>query len=159
MRPNEHADIVLSVHISDEIAATFNQKDVPIDALLILHTSLGKDHFISVCGQWGTLVTIPSCPFSDPDVSTRTDLLRQQYRALSPPGGSRSIGREAAASTQGSGSDGSKGVHAIGYLADEQCNRDGKPLDFPRHRMTLMLLRMACLYKLGMSSSSRLCAR
>ncbi|KAI0340269.1 DNase I-like protein [Trametopsis cervina] len=50
--PGEHVDIVLSVDIQKSEAAVLNLEDAQLEALLILHTSLGKDHFITVNGLW-----------------------------------------------------------------------------------------------------------
>lgn len=51
--PGEHTDIVLSVNVGDQEAASLNLEDAQMESMLILHTSLGKDHFISVDGTWG----------------------------------------------------------------------------------------------------------
>ncbi|KAI0088373.1 Endonuclease/exonuclease/phosphatase [Irpex rosettiformis] len=48
----EHVDIILSVDVCDSEAATLNREDAQLDCLLILHTSLGKDHFVAVSGIW-----------------------------------------------------------------------------------------------------------
>ena len=48
-------EVKLSVDIRDPEAAVLNRVDTQLDCLLILHTSLGKDHFVSVNGTWGKL--------------------------------------------------------------------------------------------------------
>ena len=48
-------EVKLSVDIRDPEAAVLNREDAQLDCLLILHTSLGKDHFVSVNGTWGKL--------------------------------------------------------------------------------------------------------
>lgn len=45
----------MSVDIRNPEAAVLNREDAQLDCLLILHTSLGKDHFVAVSGIWGKL--------------------------------------------------------------------------------------------------------
>ncbi|KAI0696327.1 Endonuclease/exonuclease/phosphatase [Cytidiella melzeri] len=48
----EHIEVVLSVDIGNSEAAVLNLEDAAMEALLILHTSLGKDHFVAISGLW-----------------------------------------------------------------------------------------------------------
>ena len=51
--PAEHVDVVLSVNVGEREAAVLNVGNAQLESLLVLHTSLGKDHFITVDGTWG----------------------------------------------------------------------------------------------------------
>ncbi|KAF9552113.1 DNase I-like protein [Agrocybe pediades] len=50
--PNESTHITLTAHVDDEIAAMLNQRSSDLSGTLILHTVLGKDHFISVSAEY-----------------------------------------------------------------------------------------------------------
>lgn len=53
MLPDEHVDVILSAHVGTQEAAALNLQNGDMEALLILHTSLGKDQFITIDGTWG----------------------------------------------------------------------------------------------------------
>ncbi|KAK7021890.1 hypothetical protein VNI00_017179 [Paramarasmius palmivorus] len=50
--PNEAIEIVLSAFVDDNSAAQLNLEPPNLDCTLILHTLMGKDHFISVTAQY-----------------------------------------------------------------------------------------------------------
>jgi inositol polyphosphate 5-phosphatase INPP5B/F len=52
-------DVTLSVEVRSREAAVLNLQDAQLDSLLILHTSLGKDHFIAINGLWGKKLIDP----------------------------------------------------------------------------------------------------
>lgn len=54
--PNEDAVIELTTHVDNEVASRLNLGTKDLDCTLILHTVMGKDHFISVTGEYGTRV-------------------------------------------------------------------------------------------------------
>ena len=46
-------DIALTIDIDGEMAAELNQFRPKLEATLILHVGLGKDHFVPVSGTYG----------------------------------------------------------------------------------------------------------
>ncbi|KAF9255983.1 DNase I-like protein [Marasmius fiardii PR-910] len=50
--PNEVAEIILSVFVDDRTASKLNLGPKNLDCTLIMHTLLGKDHFITISGQY-----------------------------------------------------------------------------------------------------------
>jgi phosphatidylinositol-bisphosphatase len=50
--PDEVIAITLSAHVNNNIAAVLNMKPKDLSATLILHTMMGKDHFISVSAEY-----------------------------------------------------------------------------------------------------------
>lgn len=76
--PGEQCDLSFTVFVSRSNAQDLNVRRETLDSTLILHTLLGKDHFISLSGQYGKhllsrVVRFPlySCLYS-------RNLLRQQ---------------------------------------------------------------------------------
>ena len=57
---NETIQITVRVYIDNAMALTLNQGPRDLSATLILHTVLGKDHFISVSGEYRKSI-ISSC--------------------------------------------------------------------------------------------------
>jgi hypothetical protein len=54
--PDESAALTLTIDIDEEMAAELNQFRPRLEATLILHVGLGKDHFVPVSGDYGTLL-------------------------------------------------------------------------------------------------------
>ena len=54
MLPDESMAIALTIDIDGEMAAELNQFRPKLEATLILHVGLGKDHFVPVSGTYGT---------------------------------------------------------------------------------------------------------
>ncbi|KAK7680399.1 hypothetical protein QCA50_016639 [Cerrena zonata] len=52
IRPGENIQVVLVAEIDNENAQKLNASSSRLDDTLILHTSLGKDHFIAISGQY-----------------------------------------------------------------------------------------------------------
>ncbi|KAH9474443.1 Inositol polyphosphate 5-phosphatase OCRL [Psilocybe cubensis] len=50
--PNEATEITLTAHVDNGTAAKLNQKASDLSSTLILHTVLGKDHFISISAEY-----------------------------------------------------------------------------------------------------------
>ncbi|KAF8909683.1 Endonuclease/exonuclease/phosphatase [Gymnopilus junonius] len=50
--PNEVTEISLRAHIDNDVASILNLRPSDLSGTLILHTVLGKDHFISVSGEY-----------------------------------------------------------------------------------------------------------
>ena len=46
-------EIVFLAEVNDIAAMQLNMSDGRLDETLILHTALGKDHFLTVSGQYG----------------------------------------------------------------------------------------------------------
>lgn len=53
MLPDESTLIPLTIDIDDEMAAELNQFRPKMEATLILHVELGKEHFIPVSATYG----------------------------------------------------------------------------------------------------------
>jgi len=52
MLPGENAYITLTAHVDNESASELNLRTRNLEATLILHTMMGKDHFITVTGEY-----------------------------------------------------------------------------------------------------------
>lgn len=50
--PGEETEIALTVHIDNRIASSLNLGPRDMSGTLILHTVLGKDHFIAISGEY-----------------------------------------------------------------------------------------------------------
>ena len=50
--PNETIQITVRIYINNAMAFILNQGPRDLSATLILHTILGKDHFISISGEY-----------------------------------------------------------------------------------------------------------
>jgi len=50
--PNDIIQITVRAYIDNAMALVLNQRPRDLSATLILHTVLGKDHFISVSGEY-----------------------------------------------------------------------------------------------------------
>lgn len=61
MEPGATVDISLVAYVDNSEAASLNRKSLRLDDTLILHTVLGKDHFISVEGQYGVCFLAHGC--------------------------------------------------------------------------------------------------
>lgn len=48
----EKSKIDITIHVNSETASSLNFEKDGLNDILILHTKNGKDHFISVSGQW-----------------------------------------------------------------------------------------------------------
>lgn len=94
MRPGACQEIELSVTVDDRAATQLNVGDARLEATLILHTALGKDGFITVCGEYGKLCScaaalcgrvaacVPVIGECSKFVLCRTDLFRHKFTAL-----------------------------------------------------------------------------
>lgn len=69
MSPDKSTVIALTIDIDGEIAAELNQFRSKLEATLILHVGLGKDHFIPVSATYGT--SLRSAVFSGLGVCAR----------------------------------------------------------------------------------------
>ena len=52
--PGENAELSLSVLVDDTIASQLNMGATHLEETLVLHTALGRDHFVAVTGDYGT---------------------------------------------------------------------------------------------------------
>ncbi|KAG6909315.1 hypothetical protein DXG01_001114 [Tephrocybe rancida] len=50
--PGEYAYITISSHVDNQVASKLNTSEKALETILILHTILGKDHFISVTAEY-----------------------------------------------------------------------------------------------------------
>ncbi|KAJ3560511.1 hypothetical protein NP233_g10791 [Leucocoprinus birnbaumii] len=89
--PGEKSEVSVTVHMEKHIASSFNIGSRDINETLILHTVLGKDHFIAVSGEY-----LPTCYGNKLETLTRLrgpirDLkssqeLRPESNVLNAPG-------------------------------------------------------------------------
>lgn len=76
-------EIVFSAEIGDITATQLNLSDGRLEETLILHTALGKDHFLTVAGQYGTCLCAYRLRHSVLHSEfTRTHLLCDKPRSL-----------------------------------------------------------------------------
>jgi hypothetical protein len=59
--PEEERTLRLTILVSSTTAAPLNLRIQKLSTLLIVHTLLGQDHFLSVHGEYGATVFLP-CP-------------------------------------------------------------------------------------------------
>lgn len=62
MLPDESMVVSLTIDIDGEIAAEMNQFRPKLEATLILHVGLGKDHFIPVSATYGMSLSTGLAP-------------------------------------------------------------------------------------------------
>jgi len=60
--------VSLTIDIDGEMAAELNQFQPKLEATLILHVGLGKDHFIPVFATYGMCCSTRLAPFSTPQI-------------------------------------------------------------------------------------------
>lgn len=53
LRAGEHVDILFIAEVHDACARQLNLENASLEVTLILHTALGKDHFLTVTGHYG----------------------------------------------------------------------------------------------------------
>ena len=51
--PGEKTELTLSVLVDDSIASQLNVGITHLEETLVLHTALGRDHFVAVTGDYG----------------------------------------------------------------------------------------------------------
>lgn len=55
MLPGEKAQVSLTVFIDDSVAAQMNMGSTRLEETLVIHTALGRDHFVAISGEYGTI--------------------------------------------------------------------------------------------------------
>lgn len=84
--PNEIADITLTAFVDNTVASLLNRRPRDLSGTLILHTVMGKDHFILVSGEYqytcfaNTLTMLAQLPGPIRALESIKDLLGDRHR-------------------------------------------------------------------------------
>lgn len=82
--PGETVEIAISAHVNGTTASQLNLGGTHLEDTLVLHTALGRDHFIAVSGDYGIFVATSSLA-SSLIRGFRTHLLLDKHRVASSP--------------------------------------------------------------------------
>lgn len=77
--PGETAEIAISAHIEGATASQLNLGNTHLEDTLVLHTALGREHFIAVSGDYGIVIATSSLA-SSLIPGFRPHLLRDKHR-------------------------------------------------------------------------------
>ncbi|KAF6751635.1 DNase I-like protein [Ephemerocybe angulata] len=88
--PEDSIELTLTAYVSNSIATTLNRQPNDLSGTLILHTLLGKDHFISVSAEYertcfgNSLAYLTKLPGPIRSFKASTDLLDEKHRKNAP---------------------------------------------------------------------------
>ena len=52
--PGQKVEVTITAYVDDTLASQLNIGQVHLEDTLVLHTALGRDHFVAVSGDYGT---------------------------------------------------------------------------------------------------------
>ena len=73
--PEQSAEITFTAYVDNDIAGKLNRQPNDLGGTLILHTLLGKDHFISISAEYGEFISRSSGVSTILNISTRIYVL------------------------------------------------------------------------------------
>ncbi|KAJ3544105.1 hypothetical protein NMY22_g2904 [Coprinellus aureogranulatus] len=88
--PDESVEVTFTAHVNNTIASTLNRRPTDLSGTLILHTLLGKDHFIAVSAEYertcfgNTLAYLTQLPGPIRSVKASAELLDERHRKNAP---------------------------------------------------------------------------
>lgn len=78
MLPGEKAQVSLTVFIDDDVAAQMNMGSTRLEETLVIHTALGRDHFVAIGGEYGTTNSASISHEARPDRRTQSAHVSRQ---------------------------------------------------------------------------------
>ena len=72
--PGQKVEISITAYVDDALASQLNVGQTRLEDTLVLHTALGRDHFVAVSGEYGTRLNASDI-VAEPLTVSRTHLL------------------------------------------------------------------------------------